>query len=201
MKLFKVLVLASLAVLVGCAGTNPMQVASNQEVVAAPADKAQVVFMRSSFLGHVISASLYDVTGGKTDFIGIIENDTKVVYDVAPGNYQFMVVSEAADFMNAELVAGKTYYAMVTPRMGAWKARFSLQPVRADGSTDFNTADKNFAQWQEKTKRVEMSDAARQWFEKNRASVVEKQEDYLPVFAKKDADDVKARTLLPSDGI
>ena len=34
----------------------------------------------------------------------------------------FSVVGEAADFLEADLAAGKTYYIQVAPRMGAWKA-------------------------------------------------------------------------------
>ncbi|PZN84509.1 MAG: hypothetical protein DM484_02725 [Candidatus Methylumidiphilus alinenensis] len=40
-----------------------------------------------------------------------------------------MVVGENADFMEAELFANRTYYVNVAPRMGCWKARFSLNPL------------------------------------------------------------------------
>lgn len=64
-----------------------------------------------------------------------------------------MVVSEAADFMDAELETGKTYYALVTPRLGVWKARFSLRPMTAvelDGQ--------QLREWLDACERIENSE-------------------------------------------
>jgi len=94
---------------------------------------AKVVFMRVGKMGGAISASVFDVTEpGEPKFIGIVRQSSKVAYPVKPGLYTFMVISEAADFMQAAVLGGKTYYALVTPRMGVWKARFSFQPVRGE---------------------------------------------------------------------
>lgn len=54
---------------------------------------------------------------------------TKVAYHTEPGEHMFMVIAESADFMQATLEAGKTYYAQIVPRPGVWKARFSFRPI------------------------------------------------------------------------
>ncbi len=63
-----------------------------------------------------------------------------------------MVVGENADFISAELGANKTYYALVTPRIGAWKARFSLKPIHAD---QLNSS--QFDEWLDNCKWLQQS--------------------------------------------
>ena len=67
---------------------------------------------------QAIQASVYDVTSGAPEFIGIVSNDTKISYMTSPGEHMFMVVGESADFLKASVVEGKTYYTVVSPRMG-----------------------------------------------------------------------------------
>jgi len=161
---------------------------------------ATVVFMRSSMVGSMIKTSVYEVTNGETKFIGIMKNKNNINYKTTPGNHTFMVVSEAADFMEANLVAGKTYYSMVTPRTGAWKARFSLIPVRNDGTTEFNTSSKKFTKWKNKTKEVSMDEKSQAWYEKHKASVEEKRVKYWQKWQSKSPEELAARTLNASDG-
>ena len=119
MRAFYIFTLLGTLLLAGCA-SNPMDPVADQTIPAAAPDKAQVVFMRDAYTGKAIVSSLYDVTDGKTQFIGVMANGTKIAYPTTPGKHTFMVVSEAADFMAADLVAGKSYYALVSPRMGLW---------------------------------------------------------------------------------
>ncbi|WP_196139450.1 hypothetical protein [Aliikangiella sp. G2MR2-5] len=200
MKFVKFLPVLLLIVLTGCA-SNPMLVRKGQKIEIAELGKAQVVFMRSSFVGGAINASLYDVTNGDIKFIGIIANDTKIAYSVSPGKHRFMVVSEAADFMEAELAAGKTYYSIVTPRMGFWKARFSMWPIRNDNESQYNLNSKDFKGWLTGTDLVENSEKSLQWYEKNKVSVANKFAEYLTVWKQKSANDLAERTLNPADGI
>ena len=165
-----------------------------------PEGVATVVFMRSSFVGAAIKTSVYEVTGGETRFIGVMKNKTKIEYETSPGKHTFMVVSEAADFMEADLVAGKTYYSMVTPRTGAWKARFSLIPVRNDGTTKFNTGSEKFEKWKKKTKVVSTDEKANAWYEKHQDSVEAKRAKYWVKWQEKTAEELAARTLNPDDG-
>ena len=186
--------------LAACAG-SPMVTSANQTLTAPDPSKAQVVFMRDSFVGSAINASLFEVTENGNEFIGIMANGTKVSREVEPGEHTFMVVSEAADFMRADLEAGKTYYAMVTPRMGAWKARFSFQPLQKEGDSKFTTSSKEFGDWVAGTKLVENSQQSLLWAENNAASVNKKKEAYYTKWQTKDPEEIDRQTLKATDGI
>lgn len=196
----RILLLIAITLLAGCA-SNPMVVAPQQELLKPLNDESQVVFMRSSFVGSAISASLYEVTNGDIEFIGVIVNGTKVSYKTTPGKHVFMVVSEAADFMEADLSAGKTYYSIATPRMGTWAARFSLWPIKNDPDADFHTDMPQFDGWLKNTKLVENTDKSMAWYEANKETVRQKYEKYWPVWKTKSEADLLKRTLMPEDGL
>ncbi|MFH6568712.1 MULTISPECIES: hypothetical protein [Pseudomonas] len=200
MRAFYIFTLLGTLLLAGCA-SNPMDPVADQTIPAAAPDKAQVVFMRDAYTGKAIVSSLYDVTDGKTQFIGVMANGTKIAYPTTPGKHTFMVVSEAADFMEADLVAGKTYYALVTPRMGLWKARFSLWPISNDPEAAHSLKSKNFKGWVEDTDLVTNSPKSLAWYERVKASIEKKRAEYWPVWQEKSADAVAERTLKPSDGL
>jgi hypothetical protein len=104
-----------------------------------------------------------------------------------------MAIGESADFMSAELEANKTYYALVTPRMGGWKARFSLKPIHAD---ELNTSE--FKKWSDATQWVEKSPASENWASSNMTSIQKKQKKYFAKWMKKNESD--RPRLLPQDG-
>lgn len=193
-------VLLSTLIFAGCA-SNPMTMTGSTEVSHPAAGQAQVVFMRSSLLGSAISASLYDVTEGNTVFIGIINNGTKVSYTTTPGKHTFMVVSEAADFMEADLAAGKNYFSMVTPRMGAWKARFSLWPIKNKAGSEFYLGSDDFKNWLSSTKVAVKSAKAQAWYQANKTSIESKKTAYWQVWQQKSAEAIKERTLSQDDGL
>jgi hypothetical protein len=199
MRITSVLMLAGTLFLTGC--SSLMQPVDNQAVQPSTQDGAQVVFMRSAFTAKAIDASLYDVTDGKTQFVGILSNGTKIAYPTAPGHRTFMVVSEAADFLEADLAPGKTYYSMVTPRMGMWKARFSMWPVSRDPKAEYSLQSKDFKDWIGDTKLVANSPKSLNWFESNKTSVEAKRVEYWPVWQKKSAADLQLRTLHAADGL
>lgn len=199
MNLYRPIALFLVVLCAGCAA-NPMVESSSQAIPRADSTKAQIVFFRSAYTGGSIKASVCDVTDENVVFIGIVANKTKIVYEVAPGKHRFMVVSEAADFMDAEVLPGKTYYALITPRWGAWKARFSLWPVRNDGTTKYNTDSEEFAKRMSDTTLMMNSDLSRQWYEQNKASVQEKYARYLVVWNEKTPEALAERTLDPDDG-
>lgn len=200
MSRLKLVVLASVLFVFGCA-SNPMKISNDVAVAAPKGNEAQIVFMRDSFVGSAINASLYELTDGDPVFIGIISNGTKIVHKVSPGKHTFMVVSEAADFMEAELLAGKTYYSLATPRMGAWKARFSLWPIKADPGSEYNTSSSDFTAWKNGTKVAVNSSEAQAWYAANKASIIAKKNDYWPVWQKKSDEDLAKRSLSPEDGM
>ncbi|MCF6353813.1 MAG: hypothetical protein L3J26_01710 [Candidatus Polarisedimenticolaceae bacterium] len=178
---FAVLLLALF--LSGCAGTvKNMRIVPPDRVVVAPEEgKARVVFMRPSGLGFAIQSSVFEIKGGNPSLVGIVAAKKKVSYELEPGEHLFMVVGESADFMSAELIANRTYYALVTPRMGLWKARFSLKPIHAG---ELNSP--QFKEWQESCEWVEKSPASDNWASSNMASIQSKYREYYTKWMSKD---------------
>ena len=186
--------------MLGCAAVQ-MTPVSDQVSTSMAQDVSRVVFMRYSFVGSAIASSVYDVTGGDIEFIGVLNNETKISYQTSPGKHVFMVVSEAADYMEADLLGGKTYYSMVTPRFGAWKARFSMWPIRTGGEGKYFTESDNFKKWVNNTKLVENNEKTQQWFENNKESIKEKHDRYWPTWESNSPEETASRTLRPEDGM
>jgi hypothetical protein len=104
-----------------------------------------------------------------------------------------MVVSENADFLQADLAPGKLYYVVVRPRMGNWRARFSLSAVDRE-----QAASAEFQKWLSDCQLLEANDETRQWAQKNAASVNKKRAGYYKKWTAK-SEDTKP-TLRPEDG-
>ncbi len=197
----KLLFLATVILLAtGCASTKMLDRA-NQEVEVPTADKAQLIFMRSSSLGGAVQSTVFNITSTDPEFIGILSTGKKLSYIVDPGEHMFMVIGESADFMGANLAGGKTYYAMVTPRMGAWKARFSMKPVRNGADGDFQYESDRFQGWLTKTSFVENTPESIAWFNANLDSIVSKQTKYWESWLEKSPEDQAERTLNLDDGV
>ena len=200
MKIKLILVAAVVLLASGCA--SPLMVDSAQQVFVAPTDEqAQVVFMRSSSFGGGIQSTLFDISDDETKFIGILSTGKKIAYTVDPGKRVFMVVSEAADFMEAILDGGRTYYAMVTPRIGAWSARFSLKPVRHGRPGEFQYQSSAFQGWLKSIEFVENTPASHAWAAANLPDVISKRAVYWEKWQQKSASDRAERTLYPDDGL
>lgn len=165
-----------------CAGSSEYMrnVAPEKANYTPKPDNALIVFMRPSGLGFAIESSVFDVTDGSPVFLGIVSAKTKVAHYANPGKRRYMVIGESADFMGANLDSGKVYYTLVTPRMGLWKARFSLKPVRG---TEVNTSE--FADWYKDTRWVENMETASHWAKANMPSLREKLAEYLPEWQQK----------------
>jgi hypothetical protein len=182
------------------ARSKRMAEAAQQQPTPA-AGQALIVFVRSSFVGSAVQATVYEVDGDGQRFLGIVSNKTRVATSVAPGTHRFMVVGESADFLDAQVEAGKTYHVLVSPRMGAWKARFSLLPVRTDAKAEHNVHSDEFAKWISKSTLVEIAPEAEAWYAENRDSVDKKRRKYQPKWESKSDADKAERTLRASDGV
>jgi len=112
-----------------------------------------------------------------------------------------MVIAENADFVDATLEAGKTYYILVSPRMGAWKARFSLLPIHPDAKAEYNTQSADFKKWTEKSNFVEVTPSNQAWYEKHKADIEEKKTDYLKKWTVMLPQDKAVLTIKPEDGV
>jgi len=179
----------------GCAGTvKNMRVVPLDQVATAPEEgKSRIVFMRPSSLGYAIQSSVFEIKKGNPSLVGIVAAKKKLSYSLEPGKHLFMVVGESADFMSAELKADKTYYALVTPRMGLWKARFSLKPIH---SGELNSSE--FKEWQANGEWVEKSPASDNWAMSNMPSIQSKYKEYYADWMSKSP--VERPKLLPQDG-
>jgi hypothetical protein len=137
--------------------------------------KALILFLRPEERGGNVQAVVYD----GAQFIGVSSVSWAIAYLADPGTHRFMVISEAADFMDADLVAGRIYYAQVRPRMGAWRARFSLSPlsVRTDARA--------IEGWVAESRLATANDAGREWAARNRPSVLEKKAAWEPKWLEK----------------
>ena len=190
----KYCLIAALAIaLAACGGAGQMIPAS--EPPAMRPGEALVVFMRPSTFGGVVASSLFDVTTSETKFIGIVNMNNKLAYAVPPGEHTFMVVGESADFMRATVLAGRTYYALVTPRIGVWKARFSFRPVR-----DTELGGSEFASWDAATQFVTNSPASLDWAQRNAAGINSKRGEYWGEWMSKPLHQQQSQTLQAEDG-
>lgn len=174
-----ILVVASL--ISGCEGTivHMKQLAADKTPVAAAPGKATVVFLRPSFMGSLIQSSVFEVKDNQSLLVGIVAAKAKVAYEVDPGKRLFMAIGESADFMTADLLPNRTYYVLVEPRIGLWKARFGLKPVSGKelDSPEFKSSLAE-CRWVEKT------DAAENWARGNMASIESKRTEYYADWVK-----------------
>ena len=159
----------------GCAGkVKNMGVVPPDEIRTSPTEgKSMIVFMRPSTLGFAIQSSVFEVNNEDVQLAGIVAAKKKVAYELEPGEHLFMVIGESADFMYADLDPGKTYYALVTPRMGAWKARFSLKPIHAE-----ELSGAQFEEWFQNCEWVKIIPESEAWAKSNMESIQSKRKEY-----------------------
>ena len=186
-RLYLVILVSVLSLLGGCAGTVRHMQPSMLErtaVVKPDSGKSLLIFLRPSGLGFAVQSSVFKVNAvGNSSLVGIVAAKMKVAYQVEPGQHLFMAIGESAEFMSADVQAGKTYYIRVEPRMGMWKARFALEPVKAT-SNDLTglTSDLADCSWVEKTEESE------RWARENMSSVESKRAEYYPKWQAEAAD-------------
>jgi len=194
--------LVVLALMAPPAFARKTQMVPSAEQNPRPAEgKALVVFFRASGYGGAIASSVYDAPDTGTTFLGIVRYKDKVAAQVEPGQHRFMVIAENADFIDADLVAGKTYYVLISPRIGVWKARFSLFPIHDASDDEYNVQSPQFKSWMDKTHFVEIGPEATAWYESNKASVESKKADYLQKWNRMLPKDRAELVLRPQDGV
>ena len=141
-------------------------------------DESLVVFLRPGRMAGLASSSVFD----DTNLVAVLMDYTYAAYETTPGIHRFMVLGEAADFMDANLDAGKVYFARVTPRFGIWRARFSLAPV-----TPNDKEWQDLHGWMSESYLITPNAAARSWAQENAQSILEKRDGYLVKWLAKDA--------------
>ena len=89
---------------------------------------AQIVFLRRTTVNALAGTTIYDVTSGEPKAVGKLTNSRKLIVDIPPGEYVFMVGNAGIqDFMPTTVLADKRYYVVVN---AVWPAWFSMRPVR-----------------------------------------------------------------------
>ncbi|NLW48170.1 MAG: hypothetical protein GXY86_12665 [Firmicutes bacterium] len=177
--------------------------AKSDRTLTPEPERALIVFIRPKpSLGRTLwtddfgqAISLYDVSEEDTKFIGILYQKTKVCYDLDPGEYTFMVVGAVADFMKATVEPGKTYYVLLSPRVGTWKARFSFQPLRR---SDLESSD--FAKWNSKTDLIENTSDSEAWATEKADEIEAKRADNWPAWCELSSETQAEMTLNSEDG-
>jgi len=194
LSMFPYLIVLSIAlVLGGCSGSvKNMQTVSASSIKTTPSKgKSMVIFLRPSSMAFGVQSSIFEIRGNRPHLVGIVAAKKKVAYEVNPGKHTFMVVSESGDFMSANLLPNKTYYALVTPRMGAWRARFSLKAVHANEARS-----EKFKKWLNECQWVRKTSDSLAWANDNKASISSK---YTGNYAKWLSKPARPH-LLPQDG-
>lgn len=201
MSLSKPLGAMLVALCLACASDNvsPLmeQVGRNVSAPVPLRGQAVVVFMRPTGDSPDVQATVYDLQNDGDHFIGVVSDGTRVHYVTWAGRHLFMVIGENADFMEANMVEGKTYYVRVTPRAGALKARFSLKPVR---KAQIGTAE--WTEWDDNSQlllRCSSTECER-WVNNNVNSVVGKRQKYMQKWERKTVGKRRAAGLQPQDG-
>jgi hypothetical protein len=147
-----VLLATAIVALTGCAGLRGMQEIPSAHSVdtVPPPGKAAVVFMRPSIPGY--TASIFELKSDTNFFAGHVPPFKKLLYVTDPGMTRFLVSGQGADFMDAQLASGKTYYVLVVSA----GTGFSLRPVtKADG--------KDFPYWFRECSWVRVGPEAEAW--------------------------------------
>jgi hypothetical protein len=147
-----------------------------------------VIFFRPGRMAGAFSSSVFD----DLDLVAVLMDYTYTVYETKPGKHRFMVLGEAADFMDADLAENKVYFATVTPRFGVWRARFSLKPI-----TPHDPEWQQVRDWMSQCTLVTLNAAGRSWAQDNSVSIREKHDAYLSAWLSKD----ERPALYPSDGV
>lgn len=194
---FAILLVAGLT---GCQSSLMVRSPANTAAPTPAPGKALVVFMRPSSFGGAIQSSVYDTHDSADEFIGIVSSKDKIGYQAEPGDHLFMIIAENADFMIAHLDAGKTYYALIKPRMGVWKARFSLIPIHNDAGAQYSTHSEDFADWLSATSWTSLGPQAKQWYSEHASDIRAKKIDYMQKWDKASAQQKEELTLKADDG-
>jgi len=205
------ILISLVSILMGCGGSaSVMKEMPDQHISNPGKDMSQIVFMRNAFVLNAVTAKLFEVTDGNIKFIGALPNGNKIVYRTTPGKKVFMAYGETmaigygqgADFIKADIVGGKTYYAIVLPIFGWGVSGFMPIPVRNDGSTDYNTDSKEFAKLLNGTKLIIADEKqAQAWYKDNKGHIQEVYFAYWQNFQTKNAVQQAERTLMPEDGV
>lgn len=194
------LMFACSVLLLGACATSKLMLDSPTSDISPPAaDKAIIVFMRSSIVASAIGVELFEINNGELKLVGGLPNGSKIAHITDPGEKVYMAYGTAADFMIANIEKGKTYYSIVRPNWGS--GAFIPTPIKNDGTTSYHTKAIEFDKWVSDTKLLVMKPDANEWFQRNKEKYQQIYERYWKKFSTKTTSQKQQRTLMPSDGM
>lgn len=182
--------------LFGCAG-QPQPTASDAVIVfILPGMTSNSGAYQPSY-GATPSVSLHDVSTPERKIVGILGIGQKLAYRVPPGKHEFLLLNKGStDFMEANVGAGKTYYAVVQLLTeSGYDQRYGFRPVRPG---DFENG--LFARWETNVSLVDRTEAWQRWGEANRQSTETRLRASRPAWQKQGAAERRLKTLQASDG-
>lgn len=180
--------LLSIVLLCGCASNHMTKTSTENQALSAKPGKALVHFMRPSSFVRAIQSTLYD----GENYIGTISANTRVTYQAEPGEHMFMIQAESADFLQANLLADKIYYVVISPRPGAWTARFSFRPMNGQ------VPKKDIETWVNGTREVEVNEKGLLWAERHQEKSIRLKNKYEPLWLAKPEE--QKQILRPESG-
>ena len=198
-RLFRYIAILILALSMVACGSNMMRATDSQQITPPSKGKAKIVFMRDSFVASAISSEILEVKNGDLSLVGVLPNGNKIAFDTTPGKKTFMAYGTAADFMTADVQAGKIYYVIVRPNWGT--GGFAPTPVRADGTSEYNTSSADFKDWRDGTTLITQKPNAAAWFAGKKAEYQQIYTTYWARFQQKNAQELAERHLNPQDGV
>jgi len=163
--------LVALGVLVGLADRAAWGETDLSYIEAPPDGKAVVLVFRPPRRGKTGWVHLYC----DGEIAGAFGYSSYLRHVVDPGTHRYMVVGEAADFLDVEAKAGHVYFAEVYPRVGAWRARFSLVPYEPS-----HPRLASLKKWLDRSKEIIPGEKEQTWHARNASSVERKRAAYLP---------------------
>ncbi|MFO7602646.1 MAG: hypothetical protein R6X06_02405 [Gammaproteobacteria bacterium] len=199
LRLIRYTAILSLALSLVACGSNMMKATDAQQITPPSKGMAKIVFMRSSFVASAISSEIVEVKDGDLSLVGVLPNGNKIAFETTPGKKTFMAYGTAADFMSADVRAGMIYYVIVRPNWGT--GGFAPTPVRADGSSEYNTRSADFKDWRDGTTLIEQKPEAMTWFQGKKADYQEIYKTYWERYQRKNPQELAERHLNPQDGV
>jgi hypothetical protein len=138
--------------------------------------RAVVVFIRPTKDSYMTQSTVYEIRRDGDYFVGVVSASSRVAYVTDTGSHLFMVVDDRR------------------PRIGWWKSRFSLLPVRRP-----QIESKEFQQW-DSVDLLAPGPGCEQWVRDSVNSIVEKRNQYLPEWYKKSESERRSIGLHAEDG-
>lgn len=121
------LTLMGASLLAGCAATSEFMKPDTIPMPPKPqSGQARIIFVRPSSFAFAIKFTILNHQG---QFVGDSLPRSQFGINVPPGKHIFIVWAENTAALQADVVADRTYFVEVAPKMGAFSARCHLMAI------------------------------------------------------------------------